>query len=208
MSPRTRLVIIIAAGILIIVGIVWIVVTALMRRGGITAEGTVSPKNITPTTTSRVIDSENFSTTTFAAIITPPVDTKPVVTDATPIEIEKKGVEKFARVFAQIYGSFSSDNSYQNVLDVQSLVTAQLWAKIKPPATVKPPAASFVGVTTQVLLTKLVTWNGSSAAVELEALRSETREAKTRTYNQKATVTLVKQGERWLVDSFVWANPQ
>lgn len=207
MSPRTRLIIIIAIVILILGGVVWLVSNAAKKPGGLFATGTVTPTAVTPTTTSRFIDSSNFTTSSLSAIANPA--TSPTVStteNSTPVEIEKKGVESFARVFTQIYGSFSSDNNYQNVYDVQALATPQLWSKIKPPTTPKPAAASFTGVTTQVLLTSLLVWNGTSATVEVEALRTQTSAGKTSTFNQKAVVTLVKQGDSWLVDSFTWAK--
>lgn len=210
MSPRLRLIIIIVLAVAVIAGASVLVYKASQKPGGLFATGTVTPKNITPTTTSRFIDSSNFSTSSLAEIANPVPNTPAAAatpTAADSLEIEKRGVESFARVFAQIYGSFSSDNNYQNVLDVQSLVTPQLWSKIKPPATAKPPAASFTGVTTQSLVAKMTAWNGTSATVEVESLRSETKNGKVTTFNQKATVGLVKQGTSWLVDTFVWVKP-
>lgn len=208
MSPRLRLIIIIVLAVAVIAGASVLVYKASQKPGGLFATGTVTPKNITPTTTSRFIDSSNFSTSSLVEIANPtptvPAAATPTTADST--EIEKRGVESFARVFAQIYGSFSSDNNYQNVLDVQSLVTPQLWAKIKPPAAAKPPAASFTGVTTQSLVAKMTAWNGTSATVEVESLRTETKAGKVSTFNQKATVGLVKQGTSWLVDTFVWVK--
>lgn len=210
MSPRLRLILIITLVAVIVVGAAVLVYKAAQKPGGLFATGTVTPKNITPTTTSRFIDSSNFSTSTLSEIANPVPDTTASAateTAATSVEIEKRGVESFARVFAQIYGSFSSDNNYQNVFDVQALVTPQLWSKIKPPSATKPPATSFTGVTTQTLLAKMTAWNTTSATVEVESLRTETKAGKTNTFNQKATVTLVKQGTSWLVDSFTWIKP-
>jgi hypothetical protein len=205
MSPRLRLIIIIAAIVLVVGGGVWLVYTKTRTINGLVGSGTLAPKNSTPTTTSRFIDSSNFNTSTLAEVANvTPVPAASTTGSAPTVEIEKKGVESFARVFTQIYGSFSSDNSYQNVYDVQTLVTPQLWAKIKPPATSKTPATSFTGVTTVVLLAKLTAWNTTSATVEVEATRTETKAGKTTVFNQKATVMLVKQGENWLVDSFAW----
>lgn len=172
---------------------------------GLMGTGTLAPKNSSPTTTSRFIDSSNFNTSTLAEVTNvTPAPVANTTGSAPTVEIEKKGVESFARVFTQIYGSFSSDNSYQNVFDIQTLVTPQLWGKIKPPAASKTPAASFTGVTTAVLLAKLTAWNTTSATVEVEATRTETKAGKTTVFNQKATVMLVKQGENWLVDNFAW----
>jgi hypothetical protein len=207
MSPRLRFLSIGIVSIVAVVGILWLVKLNTGKNGGLFSSGILSKKTIEPTTTARFLDSGNFSTSALAAI----VDTAPApaaVVTSTPqtvsVEIEKKGVERFARVFTEIYGSFSSDNNYQNILDVRSLATEQLWAKIKPPAAAKPPSTSFVGVTTNVVVTKLITWNETSATIEVEALRTETKAGKTTTFNQKATVGLVKQGSFWLVDSFLW----
>lgn len=207
MSPRIRLIIIIVAVVLVVGGAAWLVYNATHKQSGLSATGTVTPKNITPTTTSRFIDSSNFNTSTLSDVTNPTPAIASTTDSVPPVEIEKKGVESFARVFTQIYGSFSSDNNYQNVLDVRTLATAQLWSKIKPPSATKPPATSFTGVTTQVLLTKLTAWNITSGSVEVEAARTETKDGKTTTFNQKATLTLVKQGTAWLVDSFTWSKP-
>ncbi len=205
MSIRLRLAIILIGIVLVIAGIVYVVIINTKKRG--------LPTD-TPNTpqTGQVIDSSTFTTNSLAAITGSGANPVPTTTQpiTNPIELEKLGVERLASVFAARYGSFSSDNSYQNVREVEQLATRALWAKIRPPSSPRP-AATFSGVTTEVLMTKLTTWADAAATVEVTASRTETTLAtgvpSTTVYQQKATINLVKQGTNWLVDSFTWLKP-
>lgn len=201
MSSRLRLIIIIVCGLLIVSGVVLIVVYPRLK-------GLQPSSNLPPTTTpvarvTNAVDTSNFDASKLPSPA--PIAPAPVAPLVTPVEVEKKGVEGYARIFAQIYGTYSSDNNFQNIKDIQSVVTPSLWSKIKPVGTSKP-TASFTSVTTQVLMSNLVAWTGTAATVSLEAQRTENRDGKTTTFNQKATVTLVKDASKntWLVDTFVW----
>ncbi len=209
MSPRIRLGIIIMLVVLALAGGVFLFYQSTSKNGGLLSTRTVTPNAPEPTTTGRFIDSSNFTTSSLSAVTLPTNSltvTEATTSTVTPLAIEKKGVERFARVFTEIYGSFSTDNNYQNIFDVRSLVSPQLWEKIKPPTSPKP-ASSFIGVSTQVLLTTLADWSAGAARVDVTAQRTETKAGKTSTYQQKAVVLLVKQGANWLVDGFSWAKP-
>ncbi len=123
---------------------------------------------------------------------------------ATPLETEKNGAQQLAKVFLERYGTYSSDNNFQNIKDVETLVTRSLWSKISAPISSKTTAQSFVGVTTKVVSMDLTAWSDAKAVVEFKTMRVEERNGVVNTKYQNATVVLIKQGSSWLVDTLVW----
>jgi len=124
---------------------------------------------------------------------------------ATPLEAEKNGATQLAKVFVERYGTYSTDNNFQNILEVETLVTRSLWSKISAPmSAAKTTTQSFVGMTTKVISTELVSWSDNKAVVELKMTRTEEKNGVVSTRYQNATVDMVKVNSSWLVDKLVW----
>lgn len=122
----------------------------------------------------------------------------------TPVEAEKKGVEQLAKVFVERYSTYSTDNDWQNIKDVETLVTRSLWSKISASITAKNPNQSFVGMTTKVISMELLNWSDTKAKVELKTSRTEEKNGVVTTRYQSITVELVKVKDLWLVDKLLW----
>lgn len=132
---------------------------------------------------------------------TPVVVTQPlVVTD--PVAIEKAGVEQLARVFTERYQTFSSDNNYANIRQVETLVTADLWKNLSARLKV-PPTKTFTGVTTDAFATDVVSFGDGKATVVAQTRRTMDQNGKITVTNQNYKIELLKVGSSWLVDSFV-----
>lgn len=123
---------------------------------------------------------------------------------ATPLEAQKNGVEQLAKVFVERYGTYSSDNDFQNIKDVETLVTKSLWSKISAPITAKTSSQSFVGITTKVISMNLTKWSDAKATVELKTTRAEEKNGMVTTRYQNALVEMVKQNTVWLIDKISW----
>jgi hypothetical protein len=59
-------------------------------------------------------------------------------------------------------------------------------------------------MSTEVISAEMAKWSDVEAVVKLRTVRSQEKNKVTSTLQQGATVTLVKQGNAWLVNSFVW----
>lgn len=123
---------------------------------------------------------------------------------ATSLEAEKNGATQLAKVFVERYGTYSTDNNFQNIKDVETLVTASLWSKISASMNSKNTSQSFVGVTTKVISADLTNWSGTRATVELKTMRTEEKNGVATTRYQNATVEMVKQNTVWLIDKISW----
>lgn len=122
---------------------------------------------------------------------------------ATPLEAEQNGVQQLAKVLVERYGTYSSDNNFQNIKDVQALTTKLLWTKFSSQMKAGS-AGAFVGMTTKVIGTDLTDWSGTKAVVVLTTVRTEEKNGKITTNYQNASVGMVKQDGVWLANSFTW----
>jgi len=121
-------------------------------------------------------------------------------------EAVKNGARQMAKIFVERYGSYSTDNDYQNIEEVKSLCSQSLWSEISKTMD-SVQSGSFVGVTTQVLSSSFTNWDASaSASVELRTKRTEEKNGVTKSFYQDATVELVKTSSGWLVDELKWGT--
>ena len=132
--------------------------------------------------------------------------TSGVVTVAKPTtqEVQQNAAKQIAKVFAERYGSFSNQNGYQNIKEVQSISTSELYSSISKIMNNKQNESTYYGVSTNVISVVITDWNATKANVKLSAKRVETKNGTTKNINQDATVTVVKSGSNWLVSSFKW----
>ena len=122
----------------------------------------------------------------------------------TPLAAQKNGVQQLAKVFVERYGTYSTDNNFQNIKDVETLVTRSLWSKISAPISSKTVSQSFTGVTTKVISMDLTEWSDVKATVELKTSRIEEKNGVVTTRYQTAVVSMVKQNVVWLIDKISW----
>lgn len=129
------------------------------------------------------------------------------VTPLTSLETQQKGVQQIAKIFLERYNSYSAESRYQNVLDVQTLVTKSFWTQLS--AKLSPGAANgtiptFSSVVTKSYSSKLDNWSEKSALVELQVKITEEKNGVIGSRDAGAKVSLVNEGGNWLVDKFEW----
>lgn len=122
---------------------------------------------------------------------------------ATAAEVEQNGALQLAIIFIERYYSYSTDNNFQNIREVETLVTPELWKKLSARLSA-PASAEFSAATTAALSSELKVWGSETAQIYLKVVKiTESGGASARSY-QGAMVTLSKRGGKWLVDSFQW----
>jgi len=199
LSLRARIFIVISLVVLFILGVSLIIIVSNKKSQNNQQIAT----STTETTNGNIIEQNNFNASQLQQTATTVPAGLPIKAK-TSLEIEQNGVKQFAKIFVERYGSYSTDDSSQNIKDVQSLVTVSLWTKISAKINAPQTAQSFYGITTKVITDDLTKWSDSSAEVALKTVRAETKSGKTANIYQNATVTLVKTGGTWLVDKFSW----
>ena len=194
MSLRARIFIIISIFVIFILGIS---IFLVVRNKNKSAE----PQTVTPTDSTA---SQNGVQPNGQILVGDQAPAGLPAKTATPLEAEKNGAVQLAKVFVERYGTYSSDNNFQNIKEVEALVTPALWSKISAPMNAKTSTASFVGVTTKVISLELTAWSDTAATVELKTTRIEEKNGAVSTRYQNATVEMVKTGGVWLADKLVW----
>lgn len=120
------------------------------------------------------------------------------------LETQQKAVQNLAKIFVERLNSYSSESRYQNMLDVESLVTASYWKQLnaKIPAVIPKSSPNFYAVSVEAYSAKLVAWTDKSAQVDLQIKITESKGGEITKKDAQAKVDLVKTGENWLVDNF------
>lgn len=197
LSLRARLFVIISAIVLVVLAFSILLLVMGKKSGAPAAQpgATGTPVN------TNVIQNSNFEQ--VAPSLNAPTATTPpaVVPKSTPLEIEQNSVKQLARVFAERYQTYSTDNQFQNIKEVQDIVSPTLWKRLQ--AQMKAlPSATFTGVTSVVMTMVLESWNPPVATVRLQMRHEITKDSgNSRTYDT-LDVTLSKASGAWLIDSF------
>ncbi len=126
------------------------------------------------------------------------------VAQQTTEEIQKNTAKQISKVFAERYGSFSTQNSYQNILEIKDLVTTDLYSSLSQIMNTAQNQTTYYGMTTKVIAMNITKWASDSATITLSATREETKSSTTKKTNQDAVVQMTKSGSNWLVSSFKW----
>jgi hypothetical protein len=198
MPLRTRIFVIVSLILLFAIGVTLLLINKYRKK---TPPITNTPTStINDTSAYKVIDASNFdinkiNSTGNTSTIPPKKYTE---TEAT-----QHSVIQLAKIFTERYGSYSTDNNSQNVIEVKELVTKDLWEKIKPVSGIKS-ANGFKGVSTEVFSTEVNKWSDTEAAIKLRTIRTQEVNKVVTTIQQVADVSLVKQGNNWLINNFLW----
>lgn len=131
-----------------------------------------------------------------------------IVTELSSTEQEladKAVVQQTARYFVEVFGSYSSDNNFQNLKDLKTLMTSTYWAKWEKDLQ-KIVERSAYSVWSQALNANVDDFSGTAATATVLCKRGERtdKNAKENIFYQSAKVNLVKVNDNWLVDKVVW----
>lgn len=136
---------------------------------------------------------------------TPAATTIPVVTlppePASPITT--------AAIFVARFASYSSESDFTNVTDVLPLATATFQAKLQEIAQdqrTRDTDTTYYGLSTKVIGNSKVSETDTAAEIRLMTQQQESLggPGNTTIKYQNITVQLVKEGDTWKVNGFVW----
>ena len=191
LSLRTRIFIIISLAVLAILGISLLLIISGNKNK-------TANQTLTPQTVSEQNGSSDIGPSAGAQAPTG-LPIKPQTSD----EAEQNLAKQLAKIFVERYGSYSTDNNFQNLKEVESLVTDSFWSNISSKIT-NPTKQEFTGVTTKVVAMKIPQSGKTEAVVELQTKRTEEKNGNISNSYQIVTVDMVKSGDSWLVSDAVW----
>ncbi|OGY91876.1 MAG: hypothetical protein A3B30_01185 [Candidatus Komeilibacteria bacterium RIFCSPLOWO2_01_FULL_52_15] len=139
----------------------------------------------------------------------PPEQVTPPVPQVPPKQITEgeQVITNLARNFTERYGSFSTDNNYQNLKELSPFITSKLRSQFEKTITGSAGSQVFRGVTTKALNVLITSLTESRASVTVTAQRVETvADQQAIVTYAKLALTMVKQGPYWYVDSAEWKD--
>lgn len=189
MPLRTRLFIIISIFVLLVLGISIVLYISSKKNTSGTATS--------PTTNTSYPSAQYNPNVTTPTIIPSNVTVKP----PTGAAAEENTVKQIAKVFVERYNTYSSDASYQNIRDVQSLVTEGYWKKLGAKLNTPAVNSGYVASISEVIVADVTVLKDGAASVTIKTRRSLTSKGTTTTDYQTLVITLAKESGEWLVDS-------
>ncbi len=116
-------------------------------------------------------------------------------------------VQVVGKLFAERYGSYSTEADYANLTDVLPLMTDAFAARTRLVIQSSKPASSYYGVTTRAVSTTMDALDdkAGTAKITISTQRQETVGTGTPTVKyQNLVLTMLKVGGDWKVDSATW----
>ena len=132
------------------------------------------------------------------------IDSNLLIKPLTAEEKMKEVANNMAKIFVERYGSYSTDNSGQNLKDLEILSTPDLWKVLENRLKTMSDSKEFIGVTTQAFSSSILSYEKNKVVVNVITSREENKNGILRNFNQEAEVTLLKNGDGWLVDDIKW----
>ncbi len=201
---RQRLLIVIGSVVVLIV-LVTVAIQLVVRQKKATQMANVATTTPAfPDTSDSTVNGGNTlgGNTVLPTVIPAGLPVKPLTT----LEERQNQVRQIAKIFSERYGTFSTDGNFENIREVQPMVTADMWKKISGPLTGKPKPGVFSSATTQVVSTEMASWSETAAQVTIRVLKEENKDGIVKNSQVFGTVDLVKQGDNWLVNKFNWTK--
>ncbi|MDO8499252.1 MAG: hypothetical protein Q7S66_01160 [bacterium] len=200
LTIRTRIFIMISIFVLFVLGVSVLLIVLSKRKAA-------EPVPAATDNSANAITQQNYATQAgnlSGTAAVQPVPTGVQVLPQSPEDAIKNGVRQLAKTFLERYGSYSTDSNYQNIRDVQNLVTPEFWKVLEAKIGTVGKSNSFVGVTSVVPATDLTAFSDSAATVRLSVIQTTDNNGKVSTVQKQAVVSLTKFGNNWLVSKLDW----
>lgn len=190
MSKKTKIIILVVVGVIVIAGII-----SYFAYSNLFPKGKVSET---------------------APVKTVPADSEKPLTVPLPLptEAEKTASEAQAMVnaFVERFGTYTNESGYAGLVDLKLLMTASMadWlTKSYIPKLAKDhsPAGFFYSITAKAAAAKILEQKTSTMKVQVTTMRTETSGAdKAGQFLQDILLDLVKTNGSWLVDGAYWQS--
>jgi hypothetical protein len=198
LSKRSKIIILIIAGLLTIVLLIWFLMKPQVStiRGGLN----VNAPSL-PTAGTNIVPVANINQA-------PPVVLEPEADLAVTLK-------SLASAFSERYGSFSNQSDFKNLRDLSPMMTDRFAVQndvyIKSQKEKGEDARVYYGVTSKTVKNRLVSLNEqeTEAVVEMTMQRREARESmnsNVRIFYQDIVIGLVKERGEWKIGSAEWQN--
>ncbi len=138
------------------------------------------------------------------------VPTAPAPKLMTPAQLNaaarEVAIKNRARDFVERFGSYSKDANYANLAELQPMITAPVakWLEQYPQTLKGKEPAGFIGVSTFVIIQKILSSGDTRAEVMVSAQREETTASGVSRYYKDILVKMVFVGDMWKVDGAYW----
>jgi hypothetical protein len=132
------------------------------------------------------------------------VPAEQAVTDANSLNLQQT-----AFIFAEGYGSYSTDAPFDNLHALDRLITNSLRQQFEQTMSVAQSVPdAFYSSTSRALTIDILRQDASSAEAVVQVQRNErfSRDGEPKLSYQNLRLTLARDGERWLVDEVGWGK--
>jgi len=181
--------------------IIWLSIIILIIIGVIVLVWSlISPSKLGPTDTGSELTTENQP----VFVVESPSLTAP--RPIKPQENDEFTASNLARDFAARFGSWSTDNQGKNLQELLAVSSARMQNRLEN-IELNFAVNEFSGITTKALSTETIYLDEDSgdATIKVQTQRIATaNDLSENIYYQSAEVDLIKSGNNWLVDDFVW----
>jgi len=125
---------------------------------------------------------------------------------ADPAEQAKADAVNMAKFFTEMLGSYSAGSQFQNVIDLQPMMTDTMvtWSNDFMTRNLVALESSQEKITTKVLQIESAVIDDNSAKIKLVARRSRVDNTGESNFSQSAEVDLIKVNGAWKVDNLIW----
>src|SRR3989344_1416702 len=114
-------------------------------------------------------------------------------------------VKVLVKKFSETYGSYSTDNNFENLESLKPLMTANLIEIVNKIIADGNKTKEFFGVTTRLISQAVLEDTDIRMVVRAKTQRQETKAGSApRIFYQDLSLTLVKTSRGWLVDQAKW----
>ena len=127
------------------------------------------------------------------------------------IENDNLSMTRLASIFAERYGSYTSESEFKNTLELKVFMTDSLIKTVDKYLAAQPDQSSqgeYMSVVTKVISNKIVTTDDNSGTVELITQRTENIGDTNNVYYQNITLELIYDSDVWLVNKATWGDKQ
>ena len=115
--------------------------------------------------------------------------------------------------FTERFGTYSNQANYRNITDLKLFMTNAMasWADnyLEQQRAAHNDTSNYYGITTKVISKELKDYDDQRAIVTVKTRRQEannTTDNLSSAFNQEATISLIKEGNDWKVDSISWGS--
>lgn len=197
MSLRARIFIVVSLIVLFILGVSIFLYVRSKDKNAPTVDD--AGNTVLPSGSNNIPDNTPLSFTNLENVNVPKTST---------LETQQKAAQNLAKIFVERLNSYSSESRYQNMLDVQSLVTESYWKQLaaKIPTSIPANSPNFYAVIVEAYSATIAAWTDASATIDLQLKITEEKGGVITKKDAQAKVSLVKNGNSWLVDSFTMSK--